>query len=104
MNADLSNLMVMIPETDAHGTAGSGEDRCHGVEMDHHICNLLQYQLLLHDGLETSGNRTYCSDLKRETHSHQTEVSVCFCQDSNTREHQEHQAHLQRPQRWNGII
>lgn len=55
-NVDLSYLVVMIPEADAYGAAGSGEDGCHGVEMDHHICNLLQYELLLHDVLETSGD------------------------------------------------
>lgn len=61
----LSYLVVVIPEPDAHGAAGSGEDRCHGVEMDQHIRNLLQLQLLVHYSLEALGRRRWCSDLTR---------------------------------------
>lgn len=55
-NVDWSYLVVVIPEPDADGAAGSGQDGCHGVEMDQHICNLLQDQLLIHNCLETSQN------------------------------------------------
>lgn len=57
-NVDFSYLVVVIPEPDAHGAAGSGEDRCHGVEMDQHIRNLLQHELLIHYGLETRQKRS----------------------------------------------
>lgn len=43
--------MVVIPEADADGAAGSGQDSCHGVQVDHHICYSLQDELLVHYGL-----------------------------------------------------
>ncbi len=49
-----SYLMVVIPETDADGAAGSGQDSCHGVEVDQHICHSLQDELFIHYGLTTS--------------------------------------------------
>lgn len=49
--------MVMIPEADADGAAGSGQDSCHGVEVDQHICYSLQDELFVHDRLTTSVNK-----------------------------------------------
>ena len=49
-----SHLVVVVPEADADGAAGPGQDSCHGVEVDHHICYSLQDELLVHDGLTTS--------------------------------------------------
>lgn len=84
---DLSYLVVMIPEADAYGAAGSGEDGCHGVEMDHHICNLLQNELLLHHILETSGDGAHCSGLTGAVKGEHTltadQLDVCLHQDSS---------------------
>lgn len=52
-----THLMVMIPEANADGAAGSGQDSCHSVEVDQHICYSLQNELLVHNGLTTSGNK-----------------------------------------------
>lgn len=48
-----SHLVVVIPEADADGAAGPGQDSCHGVEMDQHICYSLQDKLFIHYGLTT---------------------------------------------------
>lgn len=47
------NLVVVIPEADADGAAGPGQDSRHGVQVDQHICYSLQDQLFIHDGLKT---------------------------------------------------
>lgn len=46
-----SHLVVMIAQADADGTAGSGQDGRHGIEVDHHICYSLQDELFIHYGL-----------------------------------------------------
>lgn len=50
--------MVVIPEADADGAAGSGLDSCHGVEVDQHICYSLQDELFVHYGLTISMDTT----------------------------------------------
>lgn len=49
--------MVVIPEADADGAAGSGQDSCHGIEVDQHVCYSLQDELLVHNCLTTSVNK-----------------------------------------------
>ncbi len=43
----------MIPEADADGATGSGQDSCHCIEVDQHVCYPLQNELLIHYGLTT---------------------------------------------------
>lgn len=45
--------MVVVPEADADGAAGSGQDSRHGVQVDQHICCSLQDELLVHYSLAT---------------------------------------------------
>ena len=50
--------MVVVPQADADGAAGSGQDGRHGVQIDDHVGHALQDQLLVHDGLErTHGDK-----------------------------------------------
>ena len=49
--------MVVIPEADADGAAGSGQDSRHGVQVDQNVCYSLQDELLVHYGLTPSGNK-----------------------------------------------
>lgn len=52
-----SHLIVVVPQADTDGAAGPGQDSCHGVEMDEHICYSLQDELLIHYGLVTLENK-----------------------------------------------
>jgi len=54
-----THLVVVIPKPDADGAAGSGQDGCHGVEVDQHICDPLQDELFIHDGLKTNKQDTH---------------------------------------------
>lgn len=45
--------MVVVPQADADGAAGPGQHRRHGVEVDEHVSDSLQDELLVHDALET---------------------------------------------------
>lgn len=49
-----SHLVVVVSEADADGAAGSGQDSCHSVEVDHHICYSLQDKLFIYYSLKTS--------------------------------------------------
>lgn len=51
------HLIVVVPQADTDGAAGPGQDSCHAVEMDEHICYSLQDELLIHYGLVTSENK-----------------------------------------------
>ena len=44
--------MVVVPQADADGAAGSGQHGRHGEQVDDHVRHALQDQLLVHDGLE----------------------------------------------------
>lgn len=48
-----SHLVIVIPEADADGTACPGQDSCHGVQIDEHICYFFQGELFIHNGLAT---------------------------------------------------
>lgn len=52
-----AHLIVVVPQANTDGAAGPGQDSCHGVEMDEHICYSLQDELLIHYGLVTSENK-----------------------------------------------
>lgn len=44
-------LVVVVPEADADGAAGSGQHGGHGVHVNEHVRHALQNQLLVHDRL-----------------------------------------------------
>lgn len=63
-----THLVVVIPEPDADGAAGSGQDGCHSVEVDQHICYSLQDELFIHYRL------SMLTDTNQRTSNHR----LCF--------------------------
>ena len=50
--------MVVVPQADADGAAGSGQYGRHGEQVDDHVGHAFQDQLLVHDGLEARRQET----------------------------------------------
>ena len=54
-----AHLVVVVPQPQADGAAGPGQHGRHRVQVDEHVGNSLQDQLLLHDGLGTQAGETW---------------------------------------------